>query len=97
MVAYENIAIALLVGALIMQTCRAQSAETLTRHDLFAAAALAGILAADGGPYQDVVHIRYKYPWSAQPAGVSISKYAPCYVQAAHEYADLMVAKENNK
>lgn len=41
----KNIVIALLVGVVIGQNCKAQSNDTITRRDLFAALSLCGILA----------------------------------------------------
>ena len=78
----KNVVIALLVGIVIGQTCKADSNETISKRDLFTAAALCGILSnPNSNPlgWKPFNEFRNKMRSGDQ------------FVEGANHYADLVI------
>lgn len=79
----KNLVIALLVGIVIGQTCRAQSSDSISKRDLYAAAALCGILAnGNSNPMGWKVFNEFR---NQMRSGEQ-------FVEGANRYADLLAS-----
>ena len=87
----KNIILALCVGSIATQLVMATPVDCISRHDLFKAAALAGILASQGAATTGLPTIQFKCSGFLGHRLDAIHKgdFADMFVTAADEYADL--------